>query len=79
MTVSCLGVQPLNSSYNHLLDKMFNTIALAKNLIASIDASETKALPNEFFLNNGFIFASSLMSQDYWTTEPTACSVSPAF
>lgn len=28
--------------------KKFN-IALAKNLIASIDASETKALPNEFF------------------------------
>lgn len=37
---------------------MFNAIALAKNLIASIDASETKALPNDFFLKSGFIFPS---------------------
>lgn len=55
---------------------MSNTIALAKNLITSIDASETKALPNEFFFNSGFIFPSSLISQGYQTTDPAACYIS---
>lgn len=55
---------------------MFNAIALAKNLIASIDASETKALPNDFFLKSGFIFPSSLISQGYWATEPTTWYIS---
>lgn len=39
----------LSSSYNNLLDKTFQTIAPAKNLIASNDASETKVLPNDLF------------------------------
>lgn len=55
---------------------MFNTIALAKNLIASIDASEAKALPNELFLNSDFNFPSSLISQGYWNTDSTACYIS---
>lgn len=46
---SCSVVQSLNSSYNNLLEKKFNNVALAKNLIAYIDTSETKVLPNEFF------------------------------
>lgn len=55
---------------------MFNAIVLAKNLIASIDASETKALPNDFFLNSGFIFPSSLISQGYRATDLTAWHIS---
>lgn len=66
-----LAVQPLSPRYNNLLDKTLLTTAPAKNLIASNDASETKVLPNEFFLNCGFIFPSSLISQGHRNADPT--------
>lgn len=56
MTIVVLFLHPPKPSYNNILIIVFNATALAKKLIAFIDASETKAAFKDIFLNTGFIF-----------------------